>query len=68
MKNTKFLVKLNRAGSSGPQYVERMGKSVATTSNRKRALLMGKFAAEDAIKSMQSARCAPELIPVLVSA
>lgn len=67
MKNTKFLVKINRIGTRGPQYLQRMGKgAVVTTSDRKRALLMGKYTAEDAIKAIQSARCAPELIPVEV--
>ncbi|HVO61966.1 MAG TPA: hypothetical protein VMT53_13595 [Terriglobales bacterium] len=68
MKNTKFLVKVNRAGKHTPQYVESIGKSVATTSDRKRALVMGKFAAEDAIIAIQNARCTPELIRVKVSA
>jgi len=45
-----------------------MGKSVATTSDRKLALVMGKFTAEDAVRFMQNARCTPELIPILVSA
>jgi hypothetical protein len=31
------------------------------TTNRKRALLMGRFTAEDAIKSLQNSRCSPEL-------
>ena len=68
MKNTKFLVKVNRVGNHGTQYVQSIGKSVAITSDRKRALVMGKFAAEDAILAMQNSRCAPELIPVKVSA
>ena len=53
MKNTKFLVKINRVGTRGPQYLERMGKGsvITTTPDRKRALLMGKFTAEDAIKA-----------------
>jgi hypothetical protein len=69
MKNTKFLVKLNRAGTRGPQYVQRVGKSsVETTSDRKLALVMGKFTAEDAIKTIQNARCTPELVPIQVPA
>lgn len=69
MKNTKFLVKLNRAGTRSPQYVRRMGKSaVDITSNRKLALIMGKFTAEDAIKALQNTRCTPELVPIQVSA
>ncbi len=38
------------------------------TTNRKRALIMGKFTAEDAAKSMQHPGCNPELVPVEVSA
>jgi hypothetical protein len=69
MKNTKFLVKVNRVGSPRPQYVHRFDKaSVETTSDRKRALVMAKFTAEDAIKSMQNSRCTPELIPIQVPA
>ncbi len=68
MKNTKFLVKVNRAGTHGPQYVQKIGKSVATTSDPKHALVMGKFAAEDAINAIQNSRCTPELVPVKVPA
>lgn len=68
MKNTKFLVKINRRGSTGVQYLQRMGKgTVVTTTDRKQALLMGKFNAEDAIELIQNARCTPELVPVEVS-
>jgi hypothetical protein len=38
------------------------------TTNRKLALVMGKFTAEDAIKSLQNSRCVPELESVRVSA
>jgi hypothetical protein len=68
MKNTKFLVKVNRTGVHVPQYVQSIGKSIATTSDRKRALIMGKFAAEDTISAIQNARCTPELVPVKVPA
>ena len=68
MKNTKFLVKVNRTGTQSPQYVQKIGKSIATTSDRKQALVMGKFAAEDAIGAIQSTRCTPELIPIKVPA
>ena len=53
MTNTKFVVKLNRGGVRGP-------------SNRKLALTMGRFTAEDVIKSMQNSRCNPELVSVAV--
>jgi hypothetical protein len=68
MTNTKFLVKVNRVGTHGPQYVQSIGKSIATTSDRNRALVMGKLAAEDAMSAIQNARCTTELVPVKVPA
>jgi hypothetical protein len=69
MITTKFLVKVNRAGSFRPQYVHRIDKAaVETTHDRKRALVMAKFTAQDAIKSIQNARCTPELIAIQVTA
>ena len=39
MKTTKFVVKTNRVGSRGPEYVQRIDRtSIQTTSNRKLAL------------------------------
>jgi hypothetical protein len=38
------------------------------TTNRKLALLMGKFTAEDAAKSLQNSQCIPELLAVRVTA
>jgi hypothetical protein len=69
MKNIKFVVKLNRGGAHVPQYVLRVDKvPIQTTTNRKLALVMGRFTAEDAVKSMQSSHCSPELVSVRVSA
>ena len=69
MKNTKFVVKVNRVGILAPQYVQRIGVSpIQTTTNRKLALVMGRFTAEDAVTSIQNSRCTPELISVQVSA
>lgn len=69
MKNTKFLVKVNSVGTRAPRYVRRIDRTpIETTSDRKLALLMGKFTAEDAVKSIQNSRCNPELVPVQVSA
>ena len=68
MTNTKFIVKLTRVGANGPQYLVQMGKSVKTTSERKLALVMGKYTAQDAIDSIQSARCTGELIPIKIPA
>ncbi len=67
MKNTKFLVKVNRGGARAAEYVLRVDRSpIQTTTNRKLALAMGKFTAEDAVKSMQTARCNPELVSVQI--
>jgi hypothetical protein len=69
MQNTKFLVRLKRVGANGPQYLLGMSKSsIKTTSERKLALVMGKYTAQDAIDSIQSARCTGELVPVKITA
>jgi hypothetical protein len=68
MKNIKFVVKVNR-GSLVPAFVQRTDRTpVQMTTNRKLALMMGKFAAEDTIKSIQNSKCVPELVPVSVDA
>jgi hypothetical protein len=49
--------------------VQRIDRTpVQMTTNRKLALMMGKFTAEDAVKSIQNSRCIPELVPVYVNA
>ena len=69
MTNTKFLVKVNRSGTRSAEYVLRIDKSpIQTTTNRKLALAMGRYTAEDAVKSIQNSRCNPELVSVQVSA
>lgn len=69
MKNTKFVVKVNRSGARAPEYVQRVDpKLICMTSNRKQALVMGKFMAEDAVQLLQSSRRSPELVPVEVGA
>jgi hypothetical protein len=68
MQNIKFVVKMNRGGSRAPVYVQRVDPApIQTTTNRKLALLMGRFTAEDAIKSLQNSRCTPELESVRIS-
>ena len=63
MKNTKFVVKVNRGGTLKPEYVQRIDRTpIQMTSDRKLALLMGRFTAEDAVKSIQNSRCIPELV------
>jgi hypothetical protein len=68
MKNIKFLVKVNRGGTRAPQYVQRVDSiPIHMTTDRKLAQVMGRFTAEDAIKSLQNSRCVPELESVQVS-
>ena len=69
MNVTKFVVKVNRCGTRAPEYVQRIDRiPIHMTTNRKLALLMGRFTAEDAVKSLQNFRCSPELESVQVSA
>ena len=67
MNNIKFVVKVNRRGTRAPEYVKRVDSTpVQMTTNRKLALLMGRFTAEDAVKSLEGSRCTPELVSVQV--
>lgn len=69
MKNTKFLVRVNRGGTRAPEYVQRIDRTpIQLTTHLKLALAMGKFTAEDAVRSIQNSRCSPELVPVQVNA
>jgi len=69
MKNIKFVVKVNRGGTRVPEYVRRTDRApMQTTTKRNLALVMGRFTAEDAVKSIQNSRCSPELVPVQVNA
>ena len=69
MKNIKFEVKVNRSGLRAPEYVQRLDRlPIQMTTNLKLALVMGRFTAEDAVKSIQNSRCTPELVSVQVSA
>ena len=69
MKQTKFVVKVNRGGTRPPEYVQRIDRTpIQTTTSRKLALVMGKFTAEGAVKSIQNSRCSPEIVPVQVNA
>ena len=68
MKNTKFVVKVNRGGTLKPEYVQRIDRiPIQMTTNRKLALSMGRLTAEDAVQSIQTLRCSPELVSVQVS-
>jgi len=69
MKNIKFIVKVNRGGTRAPAYVQRVDATpIQMTTNRKLALLMGKFTAEDAANSLQTSQSIPELVSVSVTA
>ena len=64
VKMTKFVVRLNR-GTLAPEYVQRIDRTpIQTTTNRRLALIMGRFTAEDAAKAVQTSRCTPELVSV----
>jgi hypothetical protein len=68
MMNTKFVVKLNRLGSRAVEYVQRIDETpVRTTTKLKLALVMGKFTAEDVVKSIENARCKAQLVSVQVT-
>ncbi|MGB9196079.1 MAG: hypothetical protein WCB53_04045 [Terriglobales bacterium] len=63
MKNIKFVVKVNR-GARVAEYVERIDRTpIQMTTQRIKALVMGRFTAEDAAKSIQNSRCNPEVVP-----
>jgi hypothetical protein len=69
MKHIKFVVKVNRGGARPPQYVQRADSTpIQMTTSRKLALVMGRFTAEDAVKSLQNSKCIPELESVQVNA
>jgi hypothetical protein len=69
MTNTKFIVKVNRIGTRMPAYVQKVDATpIQTTTDRKLALVMGRWTAEDAVKLMQNSRCTAELMPVQVPA
>ena len=69
MKNTKFLVNVSRGGLGprAPEYVQRVDPTPIHMTTCKLALVMGRFTAEDAVKSLQNSRCTPELESVQVS-
>jgi len=69
MTNTKFIVKVTRGGTRIATYVQRIDATpIQTTTNRKQALVMGRWTAENAVKAMQNSRCTAELMPVQVTA
>jgi hypothetical protein len=46
-------VKVDRGGTRAPEYVQRIDRTpIRTTKDRKLALVVGKFTAEDAIESI----------------
>lgn len=68
MTNIKFVVRVDRGGTRAPAYVRQIDRTpVQMTTDRKRAQIMGKLTAEDAVKSIQHSGCKPELVPVHVA-
>jgi hypothetical protein len=64
MEDIKFIVRVIR-GTRAPEYVQRIDRApIQTTPNRRLALVMGRFTAEDAANSIQTSKCSPELVPV----
>ena len=67
MKTIKFVVKVKR-GNRVPEYVQCVDATpIHMTTNPKLALLMGRLTAEDAIESLGTVRCNPELLSVPVA-
>ena len=65
MKNIRFLVKVNRGGTRGTEYVQYIDrKPFRTTLQINRALVMGKFTALDVVNSLGKSRWNPELVAV----
>jgi len=47
VNNTKFIVRVNGGGTRAPEYVQRIDRApMRMTTNRKLALLMGRFTAK----------------------
>ncbi len=68
MKNLKFVVRLNHDDSGAPEYVRRIDRiPVLMTSNRKLALVMGRFTAEDVVKSLHTSRRGSGVVSVKAS-
>src|ERR1700683_390030 len=62
MEKPKFIVKVNRGGSHAPEYVKWIDRPpVQATTNHKQALLMARFKAEDAVRSIQTSQCISEI-------
>jgi len=68
MENIKFVVKVKRTGVRA-EFVQRIDRTpIQMTRDRKLALVLGKFAAQDAAKSLESSRSIPELVSVRIAA
>ncbi len=67
MTNTKFVIKVSRPGALSCQYVQRLDRTpVLMTLDRKRALMMGKLTAEEAVGTIQNSRRTAEIVPVAI--
>ena len=61
MTNTKFLVKLNRGGTLAPEFVQRIDPTpIRMTTNRKLALVMGKFLQLEQNDGLEMLRALPD--------
>jgi hypothetical protein len=68
MMNTKFIVKLNYVGKRGAEYVNGLTRRQSGQQTSSSGDLMGKFTAEDVVKSIENARCKAQLVSVRVLA
>ena len=69
MNTIKFVVKVKRSDFRAPEYVQRIDRTpVQMTTDRKRALVMGRLTAEDVVKSIQTLQRIPELASLEVGA
>ena len=69
MNTIKVVVKVKRSDFRAPEYVQRIDRTpVQMTTDRKRALVMGRLTAEDVVKSIQTLQRIPELASVEVGA
>jgi hypothetical protein len=58
MKNIRFVVRVNRGSTLAPEYVQRVDPTpIHMTTNRKLALMIRRFTAEHAVKSLQTSQC-----------
>lgn len=68
MKNIKFVVRVCCGDTHATKYVKQFDRTfIEMTADRKLALVMGRFTAEDAVKTLQNRRHSSELVAVRVN-